>query len=784
MVKALEILICSAREDERFLGMLLTALAGPLKPLKQKGLVSLWHKRDTAPGGFIEQEFQSHLQNAKIILLLISSDFMSMDFCDGHDMQRLMQRHKAGEVRVIPILLRDAYWETAPFGMLQPLPDNGLAVNRWGNKDRAFLNTARGVKKIVDEFLSLPPTEAGTRNGSDSMTEDLSRPHASDRQPSSSATEQPQTEPGESTTRQPAPEQPYNGTANYWGVIVGVGEYEDSAYAPLPTCTDDAKALARQLISCGYGSNHIRLLVDGGKDKDPFIRELMGDNSRLSKPTKGNIIETLETVAKRTKSEDLLLFYHTGHGCQEKQEGYLVSYDGRSQSLQHTAVPIGTIKDIMHKAPAQKKVIILDACRAETTSTTMKAPQPMPPAFIERVFEQAKGLVILTSCGAEENSYVWEEKQRSVFTYYLLKALQNGDADFNGKDRISANDLYHYIRNGVTRWATLNNRFQDPCINVDGQGDIIVAYYQPESPISALDTKSPETYAPIICAPRVNALSWRELTAITIQGEQYTFDHTTVRETPTDDDRATLREARVRHVGTDQLLQLKQAHIVDSAEDGIILKKILKREYQILTDLAKEGHPNFPSLFSLLSPEKEQDFTFAYQLVDDTTLTQAFRGSKGMRDKASIKQLLQSALSLCEALSVLHRKRLSHRRLFLDSIVLFQGQYFRMLDVGLAARKPTKGELLDQYRPAPEQDKKNSDIEAKPGPATDIYQLGLILYRLITGCAYSPGALPHFYNQAVSPQLDETIIRAVARLPMERWPDIEAFSTALRQSME
>ncbi|MBA2393512.1 MAG: caspase family protein [Ktedonobacteraceae bacterium] len=782
MGNTVEILICSAREDERFLNMLLTALAGPLKPLQQKKLVSLWHQRDTSPGGFIEQEFQSHLQNAKIILLLISSDFMSMDFCDGHDMQRLMRQHKAGEVRVIPILLRETYWETAPFGMLQPLPDNGQAVNSWGNKDRAFLNTAKGVKKIVDEFLSLPPTEPGTRNGGNSMTEDLSRPHTSDQQPSSTNAEQPRTEPNESDV-QPAPE-PYNGMANYWGVIVGVGEYEDSAYAPLPTCREDAKALARQLTSCGYGSNHIRLLVDGGKDKDPFIRQLMGDNSRLSKPTKGNIIETLETVAKRTKPEDLLLFYHTGHGCQEKQESYLVSYDGRSQALQHTAVPIAIIKDIMHKAPAQKKVIILDACRADVTSNSMRAPQPMPLAFIERVFEQAKGLVILTSCGAEENSYVWEEKRRSVFTYYLLQALQNGNADFNGKDRISANDLYHYIRNGVTRWATLNNRFQDPCINVDGQGDIVVAYYLPEPLISASNTLSPAKYAPVVSAPRVNALSWRELEAITIQGEHYVFEHATVRETPIGDDRATLREARVRHVRTNHLLQLKQAHIVDQTGDAIILQKILKREYQMLAELAENGPLDFPSLFSLLNPEKEPDFTFAYTLVDGTTLAQAFRESNGMRDESSIKHLLQSALPLCETLSVLHKKGWSHRRLSLDSIVLFQEQYFRVLDVGLAARKPAKGEILDQYRLAPEQDKKNSDIEAKPGPATDIYQLGRILYRLLTGRTYSSGALLHFHNKAVSPQLDETIIRAVARQPTERWPDMEAFSTALRQSME
>src|SRR5690348_10502079 len=103
MVKTLEIFIASADEDRKSLDMLLKELEGTLQPLRQRGLISIWHKRDILPGAIIHQEIQKHLQAARIILLLISRDFINQDFCYSEEMKQLMQRHHAGEIHIIPI---------------------------------------------------------------------------------------------------------------------------------------------------------------------------------------------------------------------------------------------------------------------------------------------------------------------------------------------------------------------------------------------------------------------------------------------------------------------------------------------------------------------------------------------------------------------------------------------------------------------------------------------------------------------------------------------------------
>ena len=74
-----------------------------------------------------EQEINQHLNNAQIILLLVSPDFMDSDYCYGVEMKRAIERHERKEARVIPIILRPVYWQGI-LGKLQALPTDGKPV--------------------------------------------------------------------------------------------------------------------------------------------------------------------------------------------------------------------------------------------------------------------------------------------------------------------------------------------------------------------------------------------------------------------------------------------------------------------------------------------------------------------------------------------------------------------------------------------------------------------------------------------------------------------------------
>ena len=70
------------------------------------------------------------------------------------EMLRAMERHQNKDSCVIPVILRQCYWQGAPFGKLQALPTDAKPVigGGWKNRDEAFTNIVHGIRAIVNEL--------------------------------------------------------------------------------------------------------------------------------------------------------------------------------------------------------------------------------------------------------------------------------------------------------------------------------------------------------------------------------------------------------------------------------------------------------------------------------------------------------------------------------------------------------------------------------------------------------------------------------------------------------
>ena len=147
---AIEVFFAYSRKDEQ----LRNELANHLIPLQREGIISTWYDRDISAGSDWENAIDIHLNSAQIILLLISADFMASDYCYGVEMNKSMERHRANEAVVIPIILRPVYWQITKFSQLQALPEDAKPVTTWTNQDAAFLNIVEEISKIAKDLKS------------------------------------------------------------------------------------------------------------------------------------------------------------------------------------------------------------------------------------------------------------------------------------------------------------------------------------------------------------------------------------------------------------------------------------------------------------------------------------------------------------------------------------------------------------------------------------------------------------------------------------------------------
>jgi parallel beta-helix repeat protein len=167
--EGIEIFFSYSHKDEE----LRDELEKHLTSLKYRDLISAWHDRKIGAGEEWKGEIDEHLNSAHIILLLISTDFISSEYCRDIEMKRAMERHDSGEARVIPIILRHTIWDGFPFSKLQALPTNAEPVKdgNWRSIDAAFKDVAEGLEKsinglkpiIIDSCLIPTPSNNGPK---------------------------------------------------------------------------------------------------------------------------------------------------------------------------------------------------------------------------------------------------------------------------------------------------------------------------------------------------------------------------------------------------------------------------------------------------------------------------------------------------------------------------------------------------------------------------------------------------------------------------------------------
>jgi len=225
-----------------------------------------------------------------------------------------------------------------------------------------------------------------------------------------------------------------------YALLVGVRDYVDPNFRPLPHTVYDVMELEKVLSAAGYT---VRCL-HSAQTEDHL------------KPTRDNIWGELENLAAQTGPGDLLLVHFGGHGHLHEDKAYLITSQTRHASLSRTAIDLDEFTKTLANAPAQTRILILDACH----SGIGRSATGMDPDFERHIYLQAEGTATLAACRQQQVAYEHDQSSHGAFTYFLLEGLRG--AAQSSQRFITFTTLNHYVTDQVKRWAIGQSLQQTP----------------------------------------------------------------------------------------------------------------------------------------------------------------------------------------------------------------------------------------------------------------------------------------------------------------------------------
>lgn len=92
------------------------------------------------PGDKWDGKIKKELEEADVILFLVSDDFLATDYIWDIEIKRAIEREQANpSIRVIPIIVRSCDWQESPLGIYNTAPKKAQIINTSTDIDVAGL---------------------------------------------------------------------------------------------------------------------------------------------------------------------------------------------------------------------------------------------------------------------------------------------------------------------------------------------------------------------------------------------------------------------------------------------------------------------------------------------------------------------------------------------------------------------------------------------------------------------------------------------------------------------
>ena len=191
-----------------------------------------------------------------------------------------------------------------------------------------------------------------------------------------------------------------------------------------------------------------------GKIFAEYCKKTLGlptDNVKLNEnATYGKMLQTIRLIKKTAEynANANIIFYDAGHGIpnDETKDAFLlpVDADGKQTegcySLNRLFKELGELK-------ARQVVVFLDACFSGAKRDGGMLASVRGIAIKSKAAEATGNMVVFSAADGEQTALPWQERGHGLFTYFLLKKLQESEG------KVKLKELGDYLKENVSKIA-------------------------------------------------------------------------------------------------------------------------------------------------------------------------------------------------------------------------------------------------------------------------------------------------------------------------------------------